>query len=71
MILYNAIRKAIEAGVLQTSQEFGIMEMSYSLWSLVHGMAMLQTQSLQGFPIDFERTDRQALGRFLQGLGKV
>jgi AcrR family transcriptional regulator len=70
MILYNAIQKASEAGILQTSEGFGVMEISYSLWSLVHGMAMLQTQSLQGFPIDFERTDREALGRFLQGLGK-
>jgi AcrR family transcriptional regulator len=70
MILYDAVQKAIEVGVLQTSQGFGVMEISYSLWSLVHGMAMLQTQSLQGFPIDFERTDREAMERFLRGLGK-
>jgi AcrR family transcriptional regulator len=69
MILYNAVQKAIETGVLQTSEGFGVMEISYSLWSLVHGMAMLQTQNLQGFPIDFERTDREAIARFLRGLG--
>jgi AcrR family transcriptional regulator len=70
MILYNAVQRGIEAGVLQTSEGFGVMEISYSLWSLVHGMAMLQTQNLQGYPIEFERTDREALGRFLQGLRK-
>jgi AcrR family transcriptional regulator len=68
LILYNAIQKAIEAGIFQASEVFGVMEISYSLWSLVHGMAMLQTQNLQGLPIDFERTDREALVRFLRGL---
>jgi AcrR family transcriptional regulator len=70
MILYNAVQKAIEAGVLQTSEGFEVIEISYSLWSLVHGMAMLQTQSLHGIPIDFERADREALERLLRGLGK-
>lgn len=70
MILYNAVQKAIQTGVLGTGEGFGIVEISYSLWSLVHGMAMLQTQSLDGFPIEFDRTDREALKRFLRGLGR-
>lgn len=70
MILYNAVQKAIETGVLGTGERFGVLEISYSLWSLVHGMAMLQAQGLEDFPINFDRTDREALKRLLRGLGK-
>jgi hypothetical protein len=45
------------------------MEAAYSLWAIVHGMAILQITSLQGFPIEFSTADRTALEAFVKGLG--
>ena len=34
---------------------FGLMEMAYTAWVTVHGIAMLRVTSLRGYPMDFER----------------
>ena len=70
MVLYNAVRRAIDAGVIRTGEGYGLMEIAYSLWSIVHGAALLQTNSLYQFPLDFQAIDRKALQVYLQGLGQ-
>ncbi len=69
MLLYNAAQEAVDTGVVQTRENYGEFEISYSLWALGHGMAMLQVKYLHDFPLDFESADRIALENFLKGLG--
>ena len=44
------------------------MEMAYTAWATVHGIAMLRVTSLRGYPMDFEAADREALSNFARGL---
>lgn len=70
LILYNGVQRAIDAGVILGGEGYGPLEVSYSLWALVHGVATLQAHHLQKFPLDFGSTDRRALQVYLQGLGQ-
>ena len=63
-ILLGAIRRGIEEGVFRTRPGFGLMEMAYTAWATVHGIAMLRVASLRGYPMDFEAADREALQQF-------
>ena len=67
-ILLGAIRRGIEEGVFRTRPSFGLMEMAYTAWATVHGIAMLRVASLRGYPMDFEAADREALSNFARGL---
>jgi AcrR family transcriptional regulator len=68
IILLNAVRRGIEAGVFVTRPGFGLMEMAYAAWANVHGIAMLRVTALCGYPMDFEAADREALRNFSRGL---
>ncbi len=67
-ILLDAIRRGIEEGVFVTRPGFGLMEMAYAAWVMVHGIAMLRLTSLRGYPMDFSAADREALQNFARGL---
>ena len=67
-ILLDAIRRGIEEGVFVTRPGFELMEMAYTAWATVHGIAMLRLTSLRGYPMDFEAADRGALRNFARGL---
>jgi AcrR family transcriptional regulator len=67
-ILLQAIQRGIEAGVFKTRVGFGLHEMAYAAWSLVHGIAMLRIMYLGEFPLDFAAADRAALWAFNHGL---
>ena len=67
-ILLGAIRRGIEEGVFKSRPGFGLMEMAYTAWVTVHGMAMLRLTSLRGYPMDFEAADQAGLVNFARGL---
>lgn len=67
-VLLDSIRRGIEAGVFKERREYGLSEMAYSAWALVHGIAMLRLTFLSGYPADLDETDRQALLAFGRGL---
>jgi AcrR family transcriptional regulator len=67
-ILLAAIQRGIEKGVFVTRPGFGLMEMAYAAWVMVHGIAMLRLTSLRGYPMDFEAADRETLRNFARGL---
>lgn len=69
-VLMRAVQTAVSAGDIQTDPDYGIEEISYSLWALIHGMAILQLTTLQGFQADFVTINRKALEAFIAGLGK-
>ncbi len=66
-ILLQCVQQGIECGDFFAGP-IGAEGLAYSCWSLVHGMAMLQLTALIGMNRDFERADRWALERFVQGL---
>jgi AcrR family transcriptional regulator len=67
-ILLRAIRRGIDEGVFRARPGFGLMEMAYAAWGIVHGLAMLRITNLRGYPMDFDAADREALLHFVCGL---
>lgn len=67
-ILLNGVQIGVEQGYFVAQEAFGVQEIAYTLWSIVHGMAVLQTTALENFPANFQETDREALRRVLLGL---
>lgn len=67
-VLLGGVQMGIEQGYFVSQESFGAEQISYTLWSIVHGMAMLQTSYLTGFETNFQQTDREALQRVISGL---
>ena len=67
-ILFGAVQRGIEEGVFVTHAGFGLVEMVYAAWAIVHGLAMLRLTGLRAYPMDFETADRETLRRFVRGL---
>lgn len=68
IIVLNEIEAAVKDGLIQTRENFGVPEITYSVWACVHGMAALQTHYLTRVNFDFEATDRESIRVFLNGL---
>jgi AcrR family transcriptional regulator len=66
-ILFQQVRAAIEAGEFSPHEGYTLEEITYSLWSLIHGMAMLR-QTHWRYQADFDATQRRALQIFAEGL---
>lgn len=67
-ILLNAVQAALESGFIRQNEALNRDDIAYGLWSLAHGMAVMQLTNLQNFEYDFERADRVVLEAFLRGL---
>ena len=67
-LLLNGIQRGIEQGVFNTREGYGLDEMAYSLWALVHGLAVLQSSYLSGVAFNFEQADQHAMATFIRGL---
>lgn len=67
-ILVQAIQRGINEGTFRTRPGFGLDEMAYAAWTLVHGIAMLRTTALRHYPIDLAAADHQVLLNFMRGL---
>lgn len=67
-LLVQAITWGVEQEVFVTRPQFGVVEMTYAAWTLVHGMAMLRVTHLRHYPADLDTADDQALRNFLRGL---
>jgi len=48
--------------------DYGLEEITYTLWSLIHGMATLRLRQLKDFEADFQSINRRAIELFLNGL---
>lgn len=66
-ILLNGVQAAIDAGIIQTRGGYGLNEIAYSMWALVHGLATLQLTNLSNVAFDYERADRDAIETFIKG----
>lgn len=67
-LLLQAVQAVIEAEELTPGPDYTLQEIAYSLWSLVHGMAMLRQTHLRYFQADFEAIHRRTLQIFAEGL---
>jgi AcrR family transcriptional regulator len=67
-ILVAGIRRGIEEGAFKTRPGFNWLEMAYTAWATVHGLAMLRSTRLRDIDYDFDGADRQALANFYRGL---
>lgn|SRR5690606_33642241 len=69
-LLMDAVQRGIEEGLFQPRPDYGKVEMSYSLWSLVHGLATLQATHLRRLTWNFATADRHAIRTFIDGLSR-
>jgi AcrR family transcriptional regulator len=67
-IVFREVEAAISDAVIQTQENYGTSEITYSVWALVHGLAVLQTTYLNDMRFDFENADRHAIEAFISGL---
>jgi AcrR family transcriptional regulator len=67
-LLLRAIQRGIDLGAFVVRPGFGLTEMGYAAWTLVHGIAMLRITALRPYPIDLAAFDDQALRNFMRGL---
>jgi len=67
-LLLRAIQRGIDLGAFPARPGFGLSEMGYAAWTLVHGIAMLRITALRPYPVDLEAMDDQALANFMRGL---
>lgn len=68
-IILQAVQTAIDAGDINSPKDYNAEEITYSLWALIHGIALLRLTHLRDFQADFEKIDRLAIETFLKGLG--
>lgn len=68
-ILMRGVQRGLEEGNIRATPGYGQAEIAYSLWALVHGIAMLRITNLRGYDTPFDEIDRIALARFNRGLG--
>jgi hypothetical protein len=69
--LLKGVQAAIDADIVHTQEDFGLIEIAYSLWALGHGLATLQLTNLSNVAFDYEHADRIALQTFIQGWGSA
>jgi len=67
-ILKRAIQRGMDKGAFHPRPGFGLDEMAYAAWTLVHGIAMLRATALRHYPADMAAMDDQVLLNFMRGL---
>jgi AcrR family transcriptional regulator len=66
-LLLAAIRRGFDAGVFKPGQDLGPLELAYTAWGLVHGIAMLRLYQ-RSFPPNFDQVEREIVAVLLRGL---
>ena len=67
-LLLQLIKEGIEAGDFLPRPDFGLQEMAFGCWSLVHGIAMLRL-TMQDVPWETHAaSDQQILDCFIDGM---
>jgi AcrR family transcriptional regulator len=69
-ILVAAIARGVEAGVFMPREGFGVMDMAFMAWSVVHGISVLRVTQFALLPYDFSVADREVLRTAVFGLSQ-
>ena len=67
-LLLHAIQRGVDQGVFKPKPRYGVFEMAFTAWAMVHGIAMLRIGNLRHFPGDFGAMEHEALRRIGAGL---
>jgi len=67
-ILVQAVERGVKEGHIAVDDDHGVLEISYGMWAMAHGMAMLQVSYLRDFAFDFATADRRSVQAMLNGL---
>jgi AcrR family transcriptional regulator len=67
-ILLDGVQAALDSRAIRPRQGYGLEEIAYSIWALVHGMATLQQTHLRQHDANFAAVDRRVLEAFVNGL---
>jgi AcrR family transcriptional regulator len=66
-LVLDAVNNAIKSGDIKRPRGVHAEEISYGLWTLIHGAAMLRLTHLRDFKADSDRIDLMAIKTFLKG----
>ena len=69
-ILVAAITRGVEVGVFVPRDGFGVMDMAFMAWSVVHGISVLRVTQFALLPYDFSAADREVLKTAVFGLSQ-
>lgn len=67
-VLISAVQRGVDLGVFKTREGFGVMEMAFSAWFEIHGLAMLRLTQLSKMPIDFAQLSEVMMRNSARGL---
>ena len=67
-LLLRAIQRGVDERVFKPKPGYGVFEMAFTAWAMVHGIAMLRIGNLRHFPGDFSAMEHEALRRIGAGL---
>lgn len=72
---YNLFLNAVDAWGqhegINFQPDYGLEDITYTLWSLIHGMATLRVSQLKDFEADFQSVNRRSIELFLNGLRQL
>jgi len=67
-IPYFAVKAAADQGLIAAKDHNKVIEITYSMWAFVHGMAVLQITYLKDFALEYEIVDERAMRTYFYGL---
>jgi len=68
VLFLNAVDDWGQHEGIKFQPDYGLEEITYALWSLIHGMATLRVSQLKDFEADFQSVNRRSIELFLSGL---
>jgi AcrR family transcriptional regulator len=66
----DAVQEWTQSEYIQLHPHYGLEEITYALWSQIHGMATLRHFQLKNFEADFNQVNQSSIEIFLNGLSK-
>jgi len=70
LVFYRAVGTWVQQDSILLPPDYDIEDVTYALWTQIHGMATLRLSQLKDFEADFEATNRRTIEIFLHGIKK-
>lgn len=71
VLFLNAVDTWGQHEGIKFQPDYGLEEITYTLWSMIHGMATLRVSQLKDFEADFQSVNRRSIELFLSGLQQL
>jgi len=66
-VFQTAVEALLKELSIEPQSDYGLREITYSFWTMIHGMATLQTTHMQGFEADYASINKRILEIFITG----